>query len=61
MGQLDYTTSIYKNESTGRWIGEIRGPSVKGRRVVGSSRGDVRARLDKLIAERAGNRSNSRT
>jgi integrase len=52
MGQLDYTTSIYKVESTGRWMGELRGPTVKRQRVVGSRKGDVRAKLDKLIAAR---------
>ncbi len=48
MARLDYTTSIYRSK-TGRWIGEIRGPSVKRQRVVCSKKGDVRA---KLIAER---------
>ena len=57
MPQLDYNTSIYKSKKTGRWIGEIRGPSVKRQRVVGSKKGDVRVRLDKLVAERGNHRA----
>jgi integrase len=52
MGRLDYNASIYKNKKTGQWIGEIRGPTVKRQRVVGSKKGDVRIRLDALIAKR---------
>jgi integrase len=51
MGRLDYTTTIYKNKTTGRWTGEIRGPTVKRQRVVGRAKKDVRERLNKIIRE----------
>lgn len=51
MARLDYTTSIYKNKRNGQWMGEIRGPALKRRRVVGKRRSEVRSKLDVLVDE----------
>ena len=51
MARLDYTTSIYKNKRNGQWMGEIRGPALKRRRVVGKRRSEARSKLDVLVDE----------